>query len=417
MNSVKQDTSVTGESDPENRSRLILGILLARNEWPLLGMCITHALTNHVDELLVIDHSSTDETELGVTSLQAKWGSRLQLMRLDKGPLHHQALNLVILEVLETKRYSWIYHVDADEFLILPEKNSLKELLIELPLDVEVVRYQLFNFIAPQDFREDDFEQYKELTSRAVIDDTVNQNFEEMISRITNFQASFFDIPFPSKVIYRATVDSWPIAGCHALVGRTETKEYVLGEEAIFAAHLPFLTRERLIRRADHGKELREAGYSRDFAWQSQIVDEMRSLGQLEKFWNSHSISQDYSESGKKLPQAIYDMRLVNALSRTVITFMEDFSKFKNSGENITGSSQERIALSSAVNSVQRMAEKKDLDLSQLRDENFSLRSENQSIQQASFETAKRLESLHKSLSWRLTKPLRSIHRIFSFLK
>ena len=417
MNSVKQDTSVTGESDPENRSRLILGILLARNEWPLLGMCITHALTNHVDELLVIDHSSTDETELGVTYLQAKWGSRLQLMRLDKGPLHHQALNLVILEVLETKRYSWIYHVDADEFLILPEKNSLKELLIELPLDVEVVRYQLFNFIAPQDFREDDFEQYKELTSRAVIDDTVNQNFEEMISRITNFQASFFDIPFPSKVIYRATVDSWPIAGCHALVESTEAKEYALGEEAIFAAHLPFLTRERLIRRADHGKELREAGYSRDFAWQSQIVDEMRSLGQLEKFWNSHSISQDYSESGKKLPQAIYDMRLVNALSRTVITFMEDFSKFKNSGENITGSSQERIALSSAVNSVQRMAEKKDLDLSQLRDENFSLRSENQSIQQASFETAKRLESLHKSLSWRLTKPLRSIHRIFSFLK
>lgn len=417
MNSIEQDTSVTGKSDPENRSGLILGILLARNEWPLLGMCITHALTNHVDELLIIDHSSTDETELGVASLQAKWGGRLQLMRLGKGPLHHQALNLVILEVIEKKRYSWIYHVDADEFLILPEKKSLKELLIGLPLDVEVVRYQLFNFIAPQDFREDNFEQYMELTSRAVIDGTADKSFEEMISQITNFQASFFDTPFPSKVIYRATVGSWPIAGCHALVGRTETNESALGEAEIFAAHLPFLTRERLIRRADHGKELREAGYPRDFAWQSQVVDEMRSLGQLEKFWNSHSISPNFWESENKLPQAIYDTRLVNALSRTVNTFTEDFTKFKNDQENIAGSSQESITLASAVNSVQRMAERKDLELSQLRDENFSLRNENRIVKQASLETAKRLESLHKSLSWRLTKPLRSIHRLSSYLK
>jgi hypothetical protein len=414
---TEQKTLETGESVPEHTSGLILGILLARNEWPLLGMCITHALTNHVDELLIIDHSSTDETEVGVASLQAKWGGRLQLMKLDKGPLHHQALNLVILEVVEKKRFSWIYHVDADEFLILPEKKSLKELLIGLPLDVEVVRYQLFNFIAPRDFREDDFEQYKELTSRAVIDGTSDRNFEELISRITNFQASFFDAPFPSKVIYRATVESWPIAGCHALVGKTETNESALGEEVIFAAHLPFLTRERLIRRADHGKELREAGYPRDFAWQSQVVDEMRSLGQLEKFWNSHSISPNYWESENKLPQAIYDTRLVNALSRTVITFMEDFTKFKNGQENIAGSSQESIALASAVNSVQRMAERKDLELSQLRDENFSLRNENRTVQQASFETAKRLESLHKSLSWRLTKPLRSIHRLSCYLK
>ena len=417
MTLTAQKTLETGESVPEHTSGLILGILLARNEWPLLGMCITHALTNHVDELLIIDHSSTDETEVGVASLQAKWGGRLQLMRLGKGPLHHQALNLVILEAIEKKRYSWIYHVDADEFLILPEKKSLKELLIGLPLDVEVVRYQLFNFIAPQDFREDDFEQYKELTSRAVIDGTSDRNFEELISRITNFQASFFDSPFPSKVIYRATIESWPIAGCHALVGMTETNESALGEEVIFAAHLPFLTRERLIRRADHGKELREAGYPRDFAWQSQVVDEMRSLGQLEKFWNLHSISPNYWESENKLPQAIYDTTLVNALSRTVITFMEDFAKFKNGQENVEGSSQEGIALASAVNSVQRMAEQKDLELSQLRDENLSLRNENQTVQQASFETAKRLESLHKSLSWRLTKPLRSIHRLSSYLK
>jgi hypothetical protein len=408
---MKNKESISNELDSEDKSGLVLGILLARNEWPLLGMCISHALTNHVDELLVIDHASTDETELGLKVLQSKWGSKLQIVKLAKGPLHHQALNLVTLEIIDRDRYSWVYHVDADEFLIVAEGKSLKALLTEMPIDVDIVRYPLFNYVAPRDFQESNFEQYKELTFRAKTDDKLTLDFEEMINAIMNFKASFFDIPFPSKVIYRTSVDSWPIAGCHALVGKSENDEFVLTEDLVFAAHLPFLTRDRLIRRADHGKEIREAGYSRDFAWQSQLVDEMRSLGQLDNFWASHSIDRKNWETENLLPQAVRDERLVDTLVSTISTFKENLTTYETQEKDLIDSSRESIGLASGVNAVQRMAEKKDSSMALVASENSTLRSEKHELEQELLESLVKFERLQKSISWRITKPLRSIHK------
>jgi hypothetical protein len=174
---------------------------------------------------------------------------------------------------------------------------------------------------------------------------------------------------------------------------------------------LPFLTRDRLIRRADHGKEIREAGYSRDFAWQSQLVDEMRSLGQLDNFWASHSIDRKNWETENLLPQAVRDERLVDTLVSTISTFKENLTTYETQEKDLIDSSRESIGLASGVNAVQRMAEKKDSSMALVANENSTLRSEKHELEQELLESLVKFERLQKSISWRITKPLRSIHK------
>ena len=41
----------------------ILGYVMSRDEWPTARPAVTHALSNHVDHVLVLDHASSDETQ------------------------------------------------------------------------------------------------------------------------------------------------------------------------------------------------------------------------------------------------------------------------------------------------------------------------------------------------------------------
>ena len=65
------------------RIPLIHGLVMARNEWPLLEVAVTHALVHHVDMVHVLDHASTDGTPAGLARLRREWGDRLEVVDIE----------------------------------------------------------------------------------------------------------------------------------------------------------------------------------------------------------------------------------------------------------------------------------------------------------------------------------------------
>jgi hypothetical protein len=416
----------------------VIGIVKARNEWPLLGLCIIHALDNHVDDILVINHASSDETGNGLAELQKNYGSRVRVLHLDKGPLQEQALYLLLSKFVDRDEYEWIYHVDADEFFITPNGERLNSLLSELPESVDVVRYEVLNFVAPSDFQEGDLDRYRELTHRSVVERSYPEDVEKTIEDIESLTSTFFALEFPSKVIYRTKSKFWAIAGSHAHIGYDPTDEHTFGTGEVFAAHLPFLTRDRLIRRAVHGKDLREAGYPKTFGWQSQIVDWMRERDKLEDFWAIHSINESSNQIPQDLPKVVYDQRLVRLFDSTVNRFKDVFDSTKDSEFADANHSTDSVPLSIAVNSIQALTDFTDVLIkeqadqlqtvntqlqtvnTQLQTVNTQLQTEVSKISSLQAEVAdlsQQIIRIHASFSWRISAPIRSLHRVVNRAK
>ena len=390
---------------------MILGVLLARNEWPLLGLCITHALTNHVDELLVIDHSSTDETPVGLASLKMFWGEKLKVAKLSSGTLHQEELNLLTLNIIDRKKYSWIYHVDADEFLFVSGGKSLKSVLSSVPDTYSTARYSLLNFVAPSDFNKYDLDRYQEIIHRAHIENFDSQSIKQTMDSISSFKATFFDMPFTPKVIYRSDSKLWPKAGTHTLL-ESQT-DYPLDQDVIFAAHLPFISFDQLIRRADHGKEVRDAGYAPTFAWQSQLIQSFRESGELERFWKAHSVSpSSLQDVNTAHPTVVIDERLSDIFILAVKNLKLSLAGENSKSEENPDVDIESVTLSTAMELIHQMKNYKDLVIARSNLEIRYLKVESARLQKERDVATKRYAKMQSSLSWRITKPARTLIRV-----
>ena len=419
-------------NNPMKSKDSVIGIIKARNEWPLLGLCIIHALNNHVDDILVIDHASSDETGIGLVELQKKYGSRVRVLHLDKGPLQEQALYLLLSKLIDRDKYDWIYHVDADEFLISSNGERFSSLLSGIPESVDVVRYEVLNFVAPSDFQEDDLDRYQELTYRSVVERSYPKDVEKTIEDIEALNSTFFALEFPSKVVYRTRSKFWAIAGSHAHIGYDLADEHTFDTNEVFAAHLPFLTRDRLLRRAVHGKDLREAGYPKTFGWQSQIVDRMQEWNKLEVFWAIHSINESSNQIRQDLPKVVNDQRLAGLFDSTIEIFKDVFRGAKASEIANAKHFPDSVPLAIAVNSIQALTDFTDELIkertdqlqtvnTQLQTVNTQLQTVNtqletevdktSSLQKEVDDLSQQIVRIRSSFSWRITSPIRSLHR------
>lgn len=405
-------SSTTSDSLPR-----VLGVLIARNEWPLLGISITHALVNHVDEIIVVDHASTDETQDGLAALQKRWGSKIQVLNLGDGIFHHEETNLILKSMYQDRDFDWVYPIDADEFLITPNNQSLKELLADVPGEYAAVRYQLHNFVAPSNFEESDFSRYVEIDQKAVTNPSFELTHANIFESVIAGGLNFFDVPFASKILFRPTNDKWAIAGSHLFLGIHSEKEFGFPEDAIFVAHLPFLTQPRLSLRAQQGKGMVKAGYSRDHGWQSQVVYQMEIEGRLEEYWNSNSVSSSSGASKLKLPKTITDKRLSAVLVVAVAELRSTLDLIYENSRGQQSNGESTLTLSQGVRALRAMAlhKQEGIDSAHLHIKNLDnhIKSLQSQLQVQAEHHAAEQSALLNSISWRTTKFLRIGHQMF----
>ena len=187
-----------------------VGLIQASNEWPLLAVSISHALMYHVDEVYVVNHSSTDGSREGTRRLQALWQGRVHAFDYSDEHFWQEACMSVLLELSKSAAPDWIYVVDADEFMIARRRRISERLcLTKFDSQYSVVRYEVENWISTEDFDESDLACYRLLRYRSVPSLSLDMRIETRVDEIRNGNVNYFDLPFASKALFRNKEALW----------------------------------------------------------------------------------------------------------------------------------------------------------------------------------------------------------------
>ena len=101
----------------------ILGYVMARNEWPLLGAAIIHALSIGVDNVIVLDHCSNDGSSRHLKGIQDAFPNRVSVLRLNGEDYFQEATTSVVGALHGAQDFDWIYVFDADGFLLVDKQT------------------------------------------------------------------------------------------------------------------------------------------------------------------------------------------------------------------------------------------------------------------------------------------------------
>lgn len=290
----------------------IHGIVLTRNDWGGLAVAISHAF-KHVDVIHALNHGSDDQTADGLATLQAMWGDRLKVYTASpEVPFDQSLLTNIVVAQAEVQGANWIYVFDSDEFLLARPGKPLRETLTGVDSHVVALRYAVHNYISPASFDKLNLDHYLRLRykSKPAACDP-HQAWDTIDAGTT----SFFDVPFPSKIFFRANSGLMVTAGTHALRwifdGQTETVSHDLK-----CVHLPLISRDTLKQKSAQGAALIQLGWPRILGWQSQLIHQFDKQGRLDSFWAQHSISDEPGDA--RNPRHEIDESLVHALGPVI---------------------------------------------------------------------------------------------------
>ena len=296
----------------------IHGLVMARDEWPLLALSIEHALRYHVDRVWVLDHASTDGTCSGLDRLRRAWGVRLMVVHLGETPYFQEAATCLALHVVAPQPHDWVYVFDADEFGITGPGQTLRDILSAVPAAADVLRYDIHNWVSTRDFDAGNLDDYLTLRHRAVVNDSLNLPLRLVTDEIVHGSVNYFDLPFHPKVIVRGKAAVWLAAGAHAPKPRAPLHWHTICAERFRVAHFPFLSRARLQTRARQGVSYRENEFPSWHGWQSQMIAHLDEAGRLDDFWARHSVGPGATDVMATSPHVIADDRFAEAIHPTI---------------------------------------------------------------------------------------------------
>lgn len=300
------------------RLPFIHGIVMARNEWPLLEVVITHALVHHVDRVHVLDHASTDGTAAGLARLRREWGDRLHVVHLGECPYLQEAATTVMRTIVAAAPDDWLHVFDADEFAIASPGVGLRDVLVDVDPRHPVVRYDVQNWVAPADFSAADLDRYAALRHRSQPTVFLPVPAETLVDEIVAGSINYFDVPFASKIIVRGAATGWTAAGSHRLAGVAAPAETRLPPDVFRVAHFPLLDRRRLDARVAQGRAYLDNGFDPSHGWQSQMLVRLTEHAMLDDFWERHSMPSDRHETGAGGPIVVADDTLAPLVARTL---------------------------------------------------------------------------------------------------
>jgi hypothetical protein len=291
----------------------IHAVVISRNDWGPLTVAISHAL-QHVDVVHALNHGSDDQTAHGLTYLKMLWGDRLNFYSTSQHvPFDQSLLTNIMAARAEAQGANWIYVFDSDEFLLNLTSESLREKLANVDSQVVALRYPLRNYISPTNFDKLNLDHFLQLCFKSV--PSASYHPRKAWESINAGSSSFYDVPFPPKLIYRANSGLMITDGAHGLRWTLSGQNVApcLGFEV---AHLPLISYDTLKRKSARGAEYIKNGAPRDRGWQSQMIHQFEKEGRLDWFWTRHSISDRVEINGN--PDHTVENSLVRALTPVI---------------------------------------------------------------------------------------------------
>lgn len=342
-----------GDAPPLNGGQpRVTAVVLARDEWPLLGVAVVHALRLGFDDVVVLDHASTDESPAGLATIAEHYDGRLRILRSDHNGYHQEAATALLIETAVAGGADWVYVFDADEFLLIDPARTIHEVLAAAPTHATAVRYEVHNWIAPHDFDDTDLHAYRSLRHRAAANAGLPARIppEERRAALASGEVNFFAFPFKSKLIVRATSDVLLAAGSHELRWPPDALIVDLPPQTLRAAHLPMLSPRRVAMRVERGALAAKENQPAWFGWHQNGVTDAVDAGGADRFWADHSVQ--FTPDGELVHGPAYEID--DAVAEPIGAAAEELANYE--GAPVRADMAEPIALpvDLAVAAIQR---------------------------------------------------------------
>lgn len=384
----------------------VIGVIQVRDEWPLLAVSISHALMNHVDEVYVLNHGSKDGSLQGLERLKKLWDNRLHVFNCYSERYWQEASTNALITISQASSTDWFYVFDADEFLLTRGSISLREILGGVDAKYSAIRYDVQNWISTDGFDETLLDRYSELRYRSVTNLCIEMHPTLYAEEIFWGYLNFFDIPFPSKVIFRNNESTWLKAGSHSISKPSDIDALSLPTDEVRAVHFPFLSRKKVERKVKHGERLIRDGFPATHGWQSQMIYRLAQESKLDEFWESHTITDHHDSNDRTLPTFVADEGFALAIE-PVLCLLKDRlgSRALQRTEQEEDSSSRKVEDTGIpFRTVVHMTRKFQLMADSLHSERDALAAERDAL-------AVERNVLLSSRSWRYTRFLRATRR------
>jgi glycosyltransferase involved in cell wall biosynthesis len=257
----------------------LAGVMLVRDEADLLPVNLRHHLTV-VDEMLVLDNGSTDETP----SILRRFARRLPQLRwtTDPGPYLQAKLLTQLAHEARRAGAEWVVSIDADEFWRATGDRPIAALLDAAGTEVGALRVPVVNFIQS---REVDKEHRRTLLTMTRRCPAPVGPPESASGLVADRHISYVEAAYAPKLISR-TSDNLSIGlGNHDADGLAGD---VVPADGIVCLHAPLRSRENLLRRAATGDRVENEDFGEGTAWQPRRWSQLDAEA-LDAEWRANS--------------------------------------------------------------------------------------------------------------------------------
>lgn len=325
----------------------VVGIIMAHEEMPLLLVSVSYALLNHVEKVLVINHSLSESSREDLSLLTEVWEDRATILDIIDENFEQAAVTNAAVDIARTLEPDWIYIFDSDEFLLTNTGAGLSEYLGTIPRRIKEIRYGFKDWISFTDFNEENLDDYLKLRFRTKYSHIEITREKLLFKRILGIRPTTLNSGSMQKILFRNEKRStnWIAAGTHY-----QLKKYVkfLETDFIYGAHLSLLSWPRLQRKAKMGGRLINGGFSPEHGWHAQ---ELYRHPDLYGYWLEHSFELGTGDTPGLLTDSIEDEKLVQSLKSTI-----DFLRLNIviEGDGQVWSSRKPILVRGSVFELQR---------------------------------------------------------------
>ncbi len=287
----------------------VVGISVVRNEADIIGVTVAHHLSQGLDEILIVDNGSTDDTSEVLWRLAKK--DRRVKPRRDESHFDQAALTTALAREAYRRGADWVLPFDAGEFW-WTEGDDLKEVLADS--EAGALRVLSVVFLQARGQRDSTPEGLLTMTRRPVETFPVRRQLRRLVE---SNKATVLQAADTRKCISRPTEDIDIGRGNHEVCG-------VRGEyaqcDAIVCLHAPLRSRAHLESKTEQTRRLTEAGKSpRRGAWHVWRWARMISEGKLDQEWAANSYEGGQFDVYGEKHAVIYDPRLRNAVAPHIL--------------------------------------------------------------------------------------------------
>jgi len=257
----------------------LAGIMMVRNEAPIIADCVGHLLHHvGVDQLLVADNGSTDDTLRILRRIAAR--DRRVRLHDATGDFHQPDVIYGLAEQARIDGADWLLPNDADEFLWL-DGATLRSRCVAAG-DVGGFKLRVTNFIQLGGVARDRLGSIETMAFRAL----PYGSMEEAKLLVEQRSLPFVRINYPPKVLVRAAPGLRFSRGQHSAEGIVAP----LADECLAELlHAPIRSRDDLANRVEHGRRLLNVAPDPDTGWH---LKRLISLGEdrLDEEWRANSM-------------------------------------------------------------------------------------------------------------------------------